>query len=83
MTNSQYFASLRTVKAAENRESALATLTALRAEHDRRTVAQIADASDGSSDADERDPELVAARVQGRAEQHALKSRLAVRRYMR
>jgi hypothetical protein len=53
------------------------------AEHDRRTVAQIADASEGSSDADERDPELVAARVQGRAEQHALKSRLAVRRYMR
>ena len=36
-----------------------------------------------ASDADERDPELVAARVQGRAEQHALKSRLAVRRYMR
>jgi len=53
------------------------------AEHDRRTVAQIADASEGESDADERDPELVAARVQGRAEQHALKSRLAVRRYMR
>jgi hypothetical protein len=51
------------------------------AEHDRRTVAQIADAyADG--DADERDPELIAARVQGRAEQHALKSRLAVRRYM-
>jgi hypothetical protein len=52
------------------------------AEHDRETVAQIADASD-DGDADWRDPELVAARVQGRAEQHALKSRLAVRRYMR
>ncbi len=52
------------------------------AEHDRVTVAQIADAyADG--DADERDPELTAARVQGRSEQHALKSRLAVRRYMR
>ena len=47
------------------------------AEHDRCTVAQIADAYD-DGDADERDPELIAARVQGRAEQHALKSRLAL-----
>jgi hypothetical protein len=54
------------------------------ADHDRDTVAQIAAAyDDGDADADERDPELIAARVQGRAEQHALKSRLAVRRYMR
>jgi hypothetical protein len=54
------------------------------ADHDRNTVAQIAAAyDDGNADADERDPELIAARVQGRAEQHALKSRLAVRRYMR
>jgi PilZ domain len=52
------------------------------AEHDRMTVAQIADASD-EGDERERDPDLTAARIQGRAEQHALKSRLAVRRYMR
>jgi PilZ domain len=52
------------------------------AEHDRRTVAQIAEAAQDGH-VDERDPEVTAARIQGRAEQHALKSRLAVRRYMR
>ena len=52
------------------------------ADHDRVTVAQIADAAE-DGDVDERDPELIAARIQGRAEQYALKSRLAVRRYMR
>jgi hypothetical protein len=52
------------------------------ADHDRQAVGLIADAYD-EGDASARDPEATAARVQGRAEQHALKSRLAVRRYMR
>jgi PilZ domain len=52
------------------------------AEHDRDVVVQIAEAAD-DGDVDERDPVVMAARIQGRAEQHALKSRLAVRRYMR
>jgi hypothetical protein len=53
------------------------------AEHDRAMVVQIAEAAESDADADERDPVMMAARIQGRAEQHALKSRLAVRRYMR
>jgi len=52
------------------------------ADHDREAVSQIADSYE-EGDVSARNPEATAARVQGRAEQHALKSRLAVRRYMR
>jgi hypothetical protein len=52
------------------------------ADHDRQAVAQIADLYE-EGDPAARAPEVTAARVQGRSEQHALKSRLAVRRYMR
>src|SRR2546423_103023 len=52
------------------------------ADHDREAVSQIAHSYD-EGDASARNPQATAARVQGRSEQHALQSRLAVRRYIR
>jgi PilZ domain len=49
------------------------------AEHDREAVSAIAESGD-EGDASERRPDLVAARAQNRAELHALKSRLTIRR---
>jgi hypothetical protein len=52
------------------------------ADHDREAVTAIA-AADDEGDESERRPDLAAARARGRSEQHALKSRLTVRRYNR
>ena len=50
------------------------------ADHDRTTVEAIAESA-GDGDETQRRPDVTAARVRGRSEQHALKSRLTVRRY--
>jgi hypothetical protein len=49
------------------------------AEHDREAVSAIAESGE-EGDVSERRPDLVAARAQNRAELHALKSRLTIRR---
>jgi hypothetical protein len=49
------------------------------ADHDREAVSAIAESGE-EGDVDERRPDLVAARAQNRAELHALKSRLTIRR---
>ena len=49
------------------------------ADHDREAVSAIAETGE-DGDVDERRPDLVAARAQNRAELHALKSRLTIRR---